>query len=416
MTTQRVLWPAGIGVVDEDLQRAADVASQAGDHVLEELAFPGGADGSSYVKRLRPLLDELRPAPDPLGGSPVYAMKSPRILAVEAAYYDGVTIGRVGVLPCAVDIVGPSAVQAAQAVALSGKVTAMLTAPVHASTTAGRVDTVYLSVRFNSPGGAAVLRRMKNTTTGVVTTETVNVYADVEVSVAVAAGTEASSTPGALPADAGGTYNVAVCTVALPAGYVSGGVLFDMSGSFIRQVWSRAALRRQAVEVVRPGDMAFTTNCDAGPAGNLNTLLGQSQRLRGGDRIRAVFRHTGAGALCVLDNTLWWCMREVRVSVLRSAAHVGVSPFGVYVPPSLAVLGGASMAEDSGWVHSGQLNTVTGGGAPVGQFFSTSGPPVMHFFARGSDGALVVTIADAPLDAAGDFYTVIAECLDQNVE
>lgn len=416
MTTRRGLWPAGIGVIDEDLARMADAAAFAPDKVMEQLSFPGGANGASLVKRVRPLLDELRAAPDGAGlGFPVPSLKSPRILCCEAAYYDGVTIGRVAVQPCAVDIVAASPVHGAQSFTLSGKVNTMLTSAAFSSSGAGRVDTVYLSVRFEN--GATVDRRMKDITTGVVSTQSVAVYADPVVTVNIAAGVEGSSTPGAVPADGSGQYNVAVCTVALPVGYVSGGVLFDINGSFVKQVWERSVVRALAVEGVRKGSMAFTSNCDAGPAGNIHTTLAQAGRGNTRNTVRAVFRHTAANALCVLDNALWWCLREVRVSVIRSTSATPVAPFGNYVPPSLALDGGASLAEDSGWVNSGQVNLIPPAvGSPLGQFFSTSGPPVIHFFARNSDGALVCTIADPPLHVNGDFYTVIAECFDQNVE
>lgn len=415
MTTRRVLWPAGIGIVDEDLQRGADVASQADDAVMQNLMVPGGADGTTVIKRLRPLMDELRTPVDTSSGLGPYIVRSPRILACEAVMVDFATIGKVAVLPCAVDVFLASAAQARQFLALSGALTDPAVTPFFSSSVSGRVDTVYLTLRLNAPAEALVDRRMKDVTSGAVDTQNIAVYNDVEVTVHVAPGSEGSSTPGAVPADGTLSFNVAVATVSLPVGYTSGGTLLDGDGSFIAQVWNRSGIAPQAVNVVRRGTPTFSANCDAGPAGNRATILNASTRGTGHNIVRLVFRHTGANMVCVLDSKLYWGLRDVRVSIRRSVSVSVVAPFGNYVPPSMSVDGGASMSEDSGWVDSGLINTVSVG-SPVGAFFTTSGPPVMNFFARNADGALVVTCADAPLHANGDFYTVIAECLDQTTE
>lgn len=412
MSARLHVWHDGVGVTTDDLNAMTTTLMGAPDRATEQHVFPGNADGVNVVKRLRPLLDERRPAPDGDGlGTPVYALKTPRVLGVEAAYYDNVSIGKVAVLPHVADIFAASGPHDGQALTLSATLREALMTAAFASSVSGRVDTVYVSVKFTS--AATVNRRVKSTTTGEVTTQALSLYADPEVSVNIAPGTEGSSTPGAVPADGGGQYNIAVVNVALPVGYTTGGVLFDGGGSFVTQVWERGNVHTQAVEGVRNGVSVYTSGCDAGPAGNPHTALNQSPRGTGHTRMRKVFRHTAATAVVVLDNALDWRGREVRLSVLRSASHVAVSPFGNYVPPSLVTAGGASMTEDSGWVFSGYINDV---GAGTGAFFITTGPPVIKFFARNADGALVATIADAPLHVDGDFYTVVIEAFDNALE
>jgi hypothetical protein len=402
----RGLFPAGIGLVTQDIQRIADAAAGADDAALQGLFAPGAANGSTRVKRVVPLLGETRTSSDP---------RSVRTLLWESA------TGRVQLLPCMVQVFGVTTAAVAQALDLSVYVTTALTSAAFASSAAGRVDVLYAVVTRVTPSGGVRNRRMKDTSSGAVSVAPQNVYSVAQVSLAVATGTEGSSTPATVPADGAGSYNVALARVALPAGYTSGDALFSGGGSYVTQVWSRAALRTDMTRYIRPGVQAYEANADAGATssgGSRLIAMNASDRYASVQRIRAVFRQSAAVARVVLDSSINWTNRIVRVHVLRAASQA--STFGDYPPPGVMIgaggvsLGGASRTFDSGWRHAGSLGDPT---APIGDFYATPDTPTMTFYARASDGALVCTITEAPTDSGdGDYYTVIAEALDFDSE
>ena len=413
MSGRLVVLSTGLGLMDEDLERLTEALAGADDAALAAIAQPRATAGAA-VKRILPLLDEMRPVPG--GGSPVPALRTPRALVAEAAYYDGTSIGKVRVQPHIFEVWGAaSANPSAQAPSLRGFCFEPLDTPNFASSVSGRVDTVYLTVRFNA--GTTASRRVKDPTSGVVSTQTVTLYQDPEVTIHVSPGAEGSSTPGAVPADGAGSYNVGVAQVSLPVGYTSGGALFDGGGSFIEPTWERARLNEGAVGGARHGVVTGTSGADTGPADRYTRALATS-RFAGRQMLRACFRHTASTAVVVLDDSIDWRLREVNLTCLRSVSHTPAGSYGNWVPPTKALTGGGAMSESSGWVHSGYVNDT---GTGVGAFFETSGAggdPVLKFFARNSDGALVATIAAAPLDGAhgGDFYTVLVDYLDANEE
>lgn len=353
MSGKQGQFPEGMGVVDEDMQRVADAASQADDRLLGLLGAPGGADNATIIKRVFPLLDELRTTPD-LGGGPDPRFNGGRTIGCEAAYFGG-AVGRVRVFPIAIQITAATPVEGPQAgeVLLTAVLEEATDTGAFASTTLGRVDTVYATVDWNVPALGTRPRRIKDTTTGTVTTEDTTVYREPRVRIFVAAGTEGSTTPGAVPADGGSSWNVKLMEVALPAPYTTNAILLGGSGSYIRQAWERGGVEGRSVKLVRPGmGMAFT-DADAGlDATRVNSSRGSEFHI-----VRAAFRHTGATALVVLDAAMDWRHRMLRATILRTATQVVSAPYGKFMPPGALFLatGGQSNRKETGWVHTGSV-------------------------------------------------------------
>jgi len=401
------LIPPGLGVVDADLARIALAAATADDRAFEVVATPGhptpGA-APTTVYRVIPLVDETRsPGASGMTSALQGFVKSPRMLCVEASAFGG-TAGRVRVLPCAIQVFGAPAGETGMSCLMSVLVSAPLDTASFASVSigglTGRTDTVYAILSWATPAGGVRQRRVKSTTTGAVSTSGVSVYALPTVTLGIAQGVAGSSTPGAVPAAAAGAWHVKLAEVVLPPTYTSGGTLMDLAAgtfNYVRQAWVRGGAGAAQVRGVRAGNMSFTSGADAG-------LGRDASRATSIVTVRCTFRHTATAAEIVLDDKLDWRRREVRVSLLRAPDDGS----GAY-PPSETADSGASLAQDSGWRVAATDGVPSAG---TGQFWTSTGTAV-KFYARGGDGALVATIAGAPLDAPGDHYTVVAEAMDQ---
>lgn len=418
-------FPPGLGVTDEDLQRVADVAAAGEDRALSLLAFPGGADGATRIKRVIPLHDELR-TPMTVGSNPNPLWNNPRVLCSAAVYHGGAA-GIVRTLPCAFEVVPVSTVPAAQLAPFVARLDAFADVGPFGTTAGGRVDTIYATVTWEVPVLGQRDRRVKDPTTGVVATASTTVYRQPVVTIHIAVGTEASFTPGAVPADGSESYNVKLAEVWLPAGYTSGGNLYDGSGGFLRQKWERGAVRPSAVALVRSGQGQDYTG---GADGGIGVELGNSTRGCEYQIVRSIFRHTAVTARITLDRGIDWRNRLVRVSILRSAAQSVLSPYGLYPPPGGVASGGPAIAVggegdvvNTGWIFTGAVSDPD---LAVGEFYSSGGTPkTFKLYANSSTslgapwlGALVLTIAEAPDDGAngGDHYVAIIETFASDYE
>lgn len=409
MSGRRVLIPAGLGVVEFDLQGIADAAYAGDDRAFEMLMIPGGANGS-VVKRVMPLHDERRAGMDLGAGYDELNFNNPRVLCADSAFYTLTAAGTLRVLPCALQVIAASTAPAMQRVTATAKLTAHMDSPQFAASPAGRVDTLYATVAWDTPAGGSRARRVKNTSTGVVATADTAVYADLLVTLHVAAGTEGSSTPGAMPADGTLSWNFKLAEVVLAPGYTLNGLLLN-----IRQSWERATLNEQVVRGVRSGVQGSYTNADAG----LGATWATSSRFAEAIRVRSTFRNTAAAARVVLDKAHDWRNREARITLLRAASHTPGGGYGEFPPVDMVTTGGTSKRMDTGWLHTGaQGNVATNSTA----FWTSGGSPTARLFANNTSGlpmgALVLEIDDAPDDTAngGDHWTVIAEALDRNAE
>lgn len=407
MSGRRTLIPEGLGAVETDLQRIADAAYSGDDRAFQALMFPGSANGS-VVKRVQPLHDELRA----FTSNALFA-NSPRVLCFDAAFLGG-TQGRIRLLPCLFQVIGASTAPAAQQVTVSALLASHLDTSANlSSSAAGRVDTIYATVAWNTPVDGQRPRRVKSTTTGVVGTQTVNVYADLAVTLGVSAGTEGSATPGAVPADGASSWNFKLCEVVLAPGYTAGNALLS-----VRQRWDRAWINAQAVRGARPGvRVTYPANADAG-LGDAEVL--NSSRFGDHRIVRTVFRNTAANARVVLDNGIDWRMREARITLIRSTSYAPGGGLGEFVPPDRDTVGGYSTRFETGWTHTGASGDHT---TNASAFWSDAGPPTVRLFAQNAGGgaaigSLVLEIDDAPDDAAngGDHWTAIMECLGASTE
>lgn len=408
MSGRKVLIPAGIGVVDVDLQRIADAAAGADDHALELLMFPGGATGAA-LKRVAPLFNELR-TPPTVGGAADPSFTNPRRLCADAGYFGG-TVGRLRVLPCLLQVVAASTEPDAQRVTVTGLLAAALDTGTFGSNSSGssRTDLVYATVAWATPTAGRRARRVKDTTTGVVTTGDVNVYAELEVSLTILPNATVSSLPG----DGASSWNFPIAEVTVPNGYTSGGLLAN-----VRQKWDRACLNPQMMRGVRAGVRTAFTNADAGLA---DADLVNGSRFADHRIVRTSFRHTAANALVTLDQGLDWRYREARVTLIRAATHTPGGIYGEFPPPDAITVGGTSVQFETGWTHTGAGDR----GSNATAFWTSGGSPTCRLFASSSSnpgdpalGALVLEIDDAPDDGThgGDHWVAIAECLGSNRE
>lgn len=424
MSGDESLFAPGVGLVSEDLERLATTAAKGEDRALAIVAAPGAGDGASYIKRIIPLDDEFRVGPT-YSGNVLSWLKSPRVLVSEALFFGGPS-GGVRVKPAAFEVWAPSVATNAQNATLIARLEGPVELTALGASASGRVDTIYAAVSVWIPSGANRSRRVKNTTTGVTSTNTVSTYRQPRVQIMVAVGTEGSSTPGAVPADSPGTttFYFKLAEVALPSGYTSGAPLNALGVHFIAQKWERGGVHQRSLALARPAvGMAFT-NADAG----LRAELHNAQRDLDYHLVRGVFRHTGANAIVVVDTSIDWTMRMVRVSCIRTASQTPVSPYGNFTPPAGAETAGRDETSgkfvDTGWTFSGR-GGVSGGecyNAFSGLGGGSGSGGHLYLFANGDSGypmgALMVFLNDAPEDGGhgGDHIIVVAEALGRDLE
>ena len=210
-----------------------------------------------------------------------------------------------------------------------------------------RQDLIYATVSVDVQAGATV-RRVKNASSGTLSTPSVPTYAANTVTVGVVAGTPgANPTIPALPADSGGNYNVAIASVFVPNGFGSSSSIAtdqirDVVG--VAKTGTIAGSGGQTVAMLAPSTGAhsgpFPASGNNDRAGTLSTNFpwvsgGAGFRpapflppsMIGGSQCLAQIDLTGGSpshaALSVVDDTIDWRNRFILALVSAD----GSAPF-----------------------------------------------------------------------------------------
>lgn len=381
MSGRRVIITAGYPMTATDGQRLADVAASAGDAQLSALVDTGGKSGGS--------------------GSPNKRYVIPLLASGDAEFVDGIendasanalmtTLVSVAVLnPCAVVVRGVGTANVPDLIAVT---TTQKFSGVFASNASGgtRADLVYAAItRTVALTGA---RKVKNTTTGVKSTQTIDLASDATVALGIVTGVGPSTTIAALPADGAGTYYVPLALVDIPNGYTSGG---GLTRSWLRSVWPRGWVNPKHVRA-----HGRATINEAG--GGSTTVIPQ----RWGSLVRfaGVVKHASNPQTFTLDALRDWRSRAAQVRLLRASASAGH-----YLAPHLVT---ANDKTTNRSIDTGLQFTGTGG-----TFYSSGGTPMAFTLAvNAGTYALELTISAAPDDAlAGDHYFLTVDGCDQFV-
>lgn len=374
MSGTRALWYDGEAVTTPDLQRVSDAAAVADDLVFEALASMTGVPAGGGAKRVLPLWPEVE------GGEP------------QVLVTPGGTAGKVRMAP-ALYLVGAGGglgSGAVSSVPLAARLRAT-TEPTPLFASAGgsaRTDLLYATVQRVVTEHDS---RKQKDAAGQVSTQAFDLETQAQVTLQIAQGTTSA------PGDSSTAWNFPLAEVALPSTFVEGD---PIDAAWITQVWVRAMTPAHTAR------RAIGAELGTAAAGVITVSQpGQSWRRFGASLVAVVpFKHAGDGAgTATLDGDLAsidWRNRLVRLSLVRATVDGSA-----YKRPHEVTTRGASISEDSGWIHTG---------ASVGALWTSA-----RGFVVGIDGIGTLTLAkpagDPPDDGGGDHWILIVEALDRFV-
>jgi hypothetical protein len=262
MSLLRGTWNNGQSITVPELNRPLDVSANADDRVYESLFTPGATQ-----KRLIPL---------DLTTTDHTKMVVP-----------GSTSGSVALKPCTLVAGDPSVTTA---IKMSATLLASLDSTLIGSNSSGltRIDLLYATIArstpasIGSPGtgvayagigvadpgtGAQQSRTVKDTTSGTVTTQTINIYDVPTITLTVLAGTPGSGAP-SLPADGASAYNFALAQITVANGFTSGSAI---SAGNIAQEWTQARIPHFLVRGLEDGTRSVSALVIDGTGGQTVT-------------------------------------------------------------------------------------------------------------------------------------------------
>lgn len=380
MSGPRKIWTPGEAVTTTELQRSADAAAGA-DDLVSTLIFRGAqGNGAVFGKQVGSLVLET-------------SSRNPRLIVVPS----GGTAGALTLRPCWITITDKDAGnRLVPPVLLSAYVDTDTDSPQFAATAANnRIDVLYALVQRTATTAA---RKVKDPTTGVVSTQTITIYTAPTVTLGVQPGVEAGSpTVPALPADSSSAWYVPLANVTLTHPYTLGSALTQAQ---VAPAWSPNWLIPSLVRGYLPylltpaasGFVQATTRTADG-------VWGQYGRI--GMAVRWTNSAAGVGQL---DKARDWRRRVVRVRTFLPPDEGGAPH---HPPLQSATVPGALVADDSGQRFTG----TTGANFYT---FTTAGGTVFAFRANGGTGYLELQLSGNIIDGVnGDNYFIDVEFTDQ---
>jgi hypothetical protein len=370
-------WTDGEGIVTPELQRAADAAAAADDLILRALVPPGAAGASTYGKRVLPLVEET-------------ASVNPRQLV-----YPSGTAGKAKVRPFqlivgAKDIVAPDVAD----VILAGARLTEFESTVFGNTSANnRCDVLYALIQRS---GTTASRKVKDPTTGIVSTQSITIYKDVAISFGIQVGSEGGGAPvPSLPSDTSTAWYVALAEVRLAHPFVGGALThgYALGGAGtgrIAQVWPGSWIADQRLR----RHQGFTSVVNS--SGVVASATQTTERSGAGARCVFTIRQvTGSANYYKLDTTRDWRGRLVRARVVK------LTPAGT--APHAVTAAGAPTSD----LDTGSRMTGTDGA----DFWTSGGSPTpIYLRANSSTGALEIKFDNA---GAPDEWVIDIEATDQ---
>ncbi len=330
---------AGCSVVDEDGQRMADAAAHADDLALEAMISPTqtlDVTGPSARKLVIPV-----PRHPIAGGTPAIPER----------------LVRVGAIAGTADILAFKAMQFEAdplisidtayhgAVTFAARSRAIIASALFAANASGspRTDLVYATIQRSV--SLTGVRRVKDLTSGSVSTQTVNLATEPAVTITVLPAT----TIAGLPADTATVWNVALAEVVIPNGYALNGALTQ---SWITQAWRRGGVGSHARHDVITNAVAPAAIASAYSAGF--TAAHRALRLTSRHVRRYLINLSGANDTALIDDTLDLRRRIIEIKTLRGADEGA----GSYPAVDAVTLPGSSLSETTGLKFTGDGNSV----------------------------------------------------------
>lgn len=351
----RKVWNDGEANSTVENQRVADAAATAEERAWQLLATPEFQGSSTYDKRVFPLLHEPQDTSYNYGRSLVYP---------------GAITGGVTILP-AVYTVGATGNDTSDASEMVFSAARLTTVDLPASSfptsvTNGRTDLVYALIQRTA---TTANRRIKDTTTGNVSTQTVTVYSTPTVTIDVAHGpADGTFDPPALPADSSTAWYVPLAFLTLDDG--AGGPWTQgntISRFRIFEAWPAGWIKRSRIQVTAAASLM--TDVVYNPSANGRSSAGLTNQWGSNLRECAILQRktAGSGTYAVFDNKHDWRRRYAKISIGRVVTAVGGS---TSIPPETdggSTTGKAFNETLTGfyWINSDETGTSGGTYATV---------------------------------------------------
>lgn len=361
-------WTEGEALTATELQRMADDAASADDRVFADLMPPTKLD-VSYVKGVYPLSAESFTNNNRLLVVPGSAGKA----KVLAARY---VVGGLATTPDVGDVL------------LSAKKNSDTTAGFVAPSVSTRIDVVYVVLQRSTTTAS---RKVKDPSTGAVTTQVLTVAKPPTVTIGVVTGIEGGGVP-TIPADTSSAWYFKLAEITFTTGWagtvLQSQIVQAFAGGFIPVERVRSFQHSTGFVVNSTGLGAGTTKIDE----------------RFGVKITKVIPVTHASAhanWATIDSSIDWRKRLVRVSILRAAQEAGA-----YREAHLVQYPGSSEQLSGGWALTGDgdaAQTIYSGGTPTKEVrVDTSGNLLLRINAAklgsgASDGYVLIVEASEKL-------------------
>lgn len=276
MGGRRQIFNGGYPATSDDLQSLADAAARA-DELASRVQLAAGTAG----KGVFPLTPDGQ------------LTTSPHRLVLPG-------VGTAAVLPAFYAAYDTSGTVQGLDPLLAGAATDLLASPPIASNATGstRYDVVYATLYRVATTGA---RKTKDTTTGAVATQTVQLHTDVAVQISLLTGNATQPTGATnfnVPADSATAWNFPLAVLAVPNGYAAGGTL---SSTAVLDCWTRLWQPAGRARGWPPGSLMSGAYAAAANGRGSTVMRRYGDRPRGS----AVFQHhQSSGVWYVLDNSV----------------------------------------------------------------------------------------------------------------
>jgi len=322
-------WTEGEAITATELQRSADDAAAADDRVFADLMPPTKTDGS-YVKSVYPLGVES-------------FTNNNRLLVVPGSS------GKAKVLAARYVVGQPATAPDVGDVLLSAKKLSDSTATFVAPSVSTRIDVVYAVLQRSTTTAS---RKVKDKTTGQITTQTLTVAKPPTVTIGVVTGVEGGGAP-SIPADTVTAWYFKLAEITFTTGW----------GGTVLQSQIVQAFPGGFIPIERVRSFQHATGFAANSSQISLAATKVDERFGVGIRKMIPIAHAGASAnWATLDDSIDWRGRAVRVSIVRPAQESGA-----YREAQLVAFPGSSESLAGTWALSGAgdaTQTIYTGGTP----------------------------------------------------
>lgn len=389
---------------DVDLNLLGQMAGLMDDRVFAEIFKPIGNNGSGISKYILPYSDSVSATPN-LPGRLNEVVRPGSLGYVNIFPFRAIIGSRIDY---ATD--GKQFLQEVRSAIFSG-IAPDLHSPMAITANASgnaRIDLIYASIAPDV-NTAAVTRKVKNPSTGVITTPSISVSKITSVGVARVQGTPAASPLApALPADGGGNYYIPLAYVRVPNGFGAGSAVADedilhISTCIQLAASTGAAVMRSATGNVTLSAARLSTWANSGTRPNYQlpaTMSGEETLWIALDCTDASSANWSHADLGLVDNSRDWRNRIFNWTAVAGTGQFAWAVLGGSAANRLPIGDNAAAGTSIAFGFGESFNDVTGQ-RMVGQINSTNMTAItqgtVQLYVDSSDGSLRVDISSGPV-------------------